>query len=89
MGNANLPPGEMIASVVQTLTESVPMDYLMKNESVDIVADKLRSSLQGSEVDKEQIVKIAANKENIYKEEMMEVLDVILDKVFASRNESS
>lgn len=88
MDKINLPVDEMVANIVHTLTETVPVDFLMKNESLDIVADKLNESLRGSDLDKEKVAEIVERMGSIYREEMMELMNVVLERVFNLRSPS-
>lgn len=86
MDKSDLPPEEMVASVVNILTESVPADYLLKDEPLDVVADKINEGLGESDVDKEKVAEIVHRLSSTSSEEMMEVMNVILERVFSQRN---
>lgn len=82
MEKSDFPPVEKIVSVVESLTESVPVDYLLKTDSVNMIADKLRSSVHEAGLSKEQINVAVKSMDIVDKDEMMQILDVVIDKMF-------
>lgn len=73
----------MVADVVQAIAAAVPIEILKKDEALDLVADKVNHTLSGSEVDKEKISEIVESRVSIYNEEMMEILNIILERVIS------
>lgn len=74
---------QMVADVVHAIAEAVPIEFLKKDEALDIVADKVNHTLSGSEVDKEAIAEIVESRGSIYNEEMMEILNIILERIIS------
>lgn len=89
MDELNSSPDEMIFNIVQALVENIPVDYLLRNESLNIVVDKMGGTLRESDVNKEKIAEMFERKGSIYKDEMKEILNVVLEKVLGSASISS
>lgn len=53
---------------------------------MEIVTDMVTRNLKGSSVDKDVILNIVERKNHNYQEEMIEILNIVLDKIFSSDN---
>lgn len=82
-------PEEIVADLLRSIMESVPMDYLMKSESIDMVAARIGQKLESSEIDKEKIIETVEKRGSLYKDEILEVLAIIFERVFKERSIST
>lgn len=79
----------MIWHVVQTLIETVPVDYLMRSSTLEIVADKVNEKLSGSDVNKGKVVEMVERTDSVYKTEVMEIVNVIVERAMNRDSGSS
>ncbi|KAG5898601.1 hypothetical protein JTB14_020977 [Gonioctena quinquepunctata] len=73
---------EVITNLVQKLFESLPVEYILKEESIESIVQKLSDTLVETELNKEDLVQAIERIPSVYKEEMLKIFDIILEKVF-------
>lgn len=75
-------PHEVIAKMIATLVQQIPIDYLMKRSSLLHIIDKIRTSLP--EIEKETLVESVLSINSTQLEEMKRLLNRILEEVFGT-----
>lgn len=81
-------PAASLVKMASSLVESVPMDYLMTNESLAIVEKKVSQKLGlSSELSREKVMEELSKMSSESKFEIMEILDIILERVIDMGNE--
>lgn len=77
-------PHEMMTKTVEKLVEAIPIDFLMEETSLEVICKKVEGSIDKDELKLEELKKSIESIPSQYKEEMQEILNAILDRVFGS-----
>lgn len=75
-------PHDVLAKMVASLVEQLPMEFLNKTESISFVAEKFKNFASDTKLDMKKLVESVESITSVQREEMAIILDQILKDVF-------
>lgn len=75
-------PHEIIIETAERLVESLPNEYIVQDDSLEVLTRKIGNSIGNQEIDKEAFGKALEDIPIHYKEQMLEIINIILERVF-------
>ncbi|CAG9822879.1 unnamed protein product [Phaedon cochleariae] len=75
---------EVILRLVEKLVESIPIDFLLQDESIQSVVAKISDVMGNSELDRENLLKSVDSSSSVYRTEMLSILNLLLERVYGT-----
>lgn len=77
-------PHEVMIRMVEKLVESIPINFLMEETSLEVICKKVEDNMNKNELNPQEMKKSVENIPSVFKEAMEEILNAILERVFGS-----